>query len=91
MRTRTSPCSKPPAEPLTPVRWFAMKPRLGGFLAAPQPDGRPAAFGVVSVLERNLRETDQAFLGVIGDRDFEGPGVKVESSGPRIPVPPPPD
>jgi serine protease Do len=33
---------------------------------------------VVSVLERNLRETDSAFLGVIGTLDFEGPGVKID-------------
>ena len=64
--------------PLTPVRWSMESPPLGAFLAAPQPNGRPAAFGVVSVLERNLRETDSAFLGVIGTLDFEGPGVKVE-------------
>lgn len=63
--------------PLTPVRWSPEKPALGSFLAAPQPDGRPAAFGVVSVLERNLRETDQAFLGVEGDPDFKGPGVRI--------------
>jgi S1-C subfamily serine protease len=65
-------------ETLTPVKWFAESPGLGAFIAAPQPDGRPAAFGVVSVLERNLRETDQAFLGVIGDPGFEGPGVRVD-------------
>lgn len=64
--------------PLTPARWSMESPPLGAFLAAPQPDGRPAAFGVVSVLERNLRETDSAFLGVIGTLDFEGPGVKIE-------------
>lgn len=63
--------------PLTPVKWTADHPALGGFLAAPQPDGRPAAFGVVSVLERNLRETDQAFLGVEGAMGFAGPGVKI--------------
>lgn len=62
---------------LTPVRWSKVKPALGSFLASPQPDGRPAAFGVVSVLERNLRETDQAFLGVEGDFDFDGPGVRI--------------
>jgi serine protease Do len=62
---------------LTPVQWSKERPKLGGFLAAPQPDGRPAAFGVVSVLERNLRDTDQAFLGVVGAMDFEGPGVKI--------------
>jgi hypothetical protein len=34
---------------LTPVRWAKEIPPLGAFLAAPQPDGRLAAFGVVSV------------------------------------------
>lgn len=62
---------------LVPVRWSDKKPALGSFLATPQPDGRPAGFGVVSVLERDLRETNQAFLGVGGDPDFEGPGVRV--------------
>lgn len=63
--------------PLTPVRWSFETPKLGGFLAAPQPDGRLAAFGVVSVLARNLKETDLAFLGVIGDPDYSGQGVRV--------------
>ena len=63
--------------PLTPVSWSTEVPKLGSFLAAPQPDGKLAAFGVVSVLERNLKTTDLAYLGVIGDRDFRGPGVKI--------------
>lgn len=63
---------------LTPVQWSKETPKLGAFLAAPQPDGRPAAFGVVSVQERNLRDTDQAYLGVIGIMDFPGPGVKIQ-------------
>jgi len=67
---------------LTPVTWVDSTPPLGGFLIAPQPDGRPAAFGVVSVLERNLRDTDQAFLGVIGSPDFDGPGVKIAEVAP---------
>ena len=67
---------------LTPVTWADSTPPLGGFLIAPQPDGRPAAFGVVSVLERNLRDTDQAFLGVIGSPDFDGPGVKIAEVAP---------
>lgn len=62
---------------LQPVKWTDARPALGSFLIAPQPDGRPAAFGVVSVLERNLRETDRAFLGVVGSPDFKGPGVKI--------------
>lgn len=50
---------------------------LGKFLVAPQPDGRPAAFGVVSVRERNLRETDQAHLGIMADERYQGTGVRV--------------
>lgn len=64
-------------KPLTPVSWSLAAPRLGSFLAAPQPDGRPAAYGVVSVLERNLRETDLAYLGVMGDPEYRGQGVKI--------------
>lgn len=67
---------------LTPVKWSPDLPRLGGFLAAPQPDGRPAAFGVVSVPERNLRDTDQAFLGVSGAPGFDGPGVRIDKVEP---------
>lgn len=62
---------------LTPITWSDAKTPLGAFLVAPQPDGKPAAFGVVSVLERNLRETDLAFLGVISDLEYKGQGVKV--------------
>ena len=69
--------------PLTPVKWCEDQTPLGGFLIAPQPDGRPAAFGVVSVLERNLRETDQAFLGVTSSMDFAGPGVMIDKVSPE--------
>jgi serine protease Do len=65
-------------KPLTPVTWSLETPKLGRFLAAPQPDGRLAAFGVVSVLSRNLRDTDLAYLGVIGDSEFAGQGVKIK-------------
>lgn len=65
-------------KPLTPVKWSFETPKLGGFLAAPQPDGRLAAFGVVSVPSRNLRETDLAYLGVIGEPAFTGQGVKIK-------------
>lgn len=68
-----------PGSPLPAVTWSKSQPRLGSFIAATQPDGRPAAFGVVSVLERNLRETDKAFLGVMGDIEYQGPGVRVRS------------
>ena len=64
------------------MKWAERPRRSAGFLIAPQPDGRPAAFGVVSVLERNLRDTDQAFLGVVGSMDFDGPGVKIDEVSP---------
>lgn len=64
--------------PLTPVKWSFETPKLGGFLAAPQPDGRLAAFGVVSVLSRNLRDTDLAYLGVVGEPGFASQGVKIK-------------
>ncbi|MES2440024.1 MAG: PDZ domain-containing protein [Verrucomicrobiota bacterium] len=63
---------------LKPVSWSLESPRLGSFLAAPQPDGRLAAFGVVSVLERNLRDSDMAYLGVYGDPEYKGQGVRIE-------------
>jgi serine protease Do len=68
--------------PLVPVKWSREAPPLGSFLATPQPDGRPAAFGVVSVLERNLRDTDQAYLGVIGDARYSGTGVRIDDVAP---------
>jgi serine protease Do len=63
---------------LIPVKWTFEKPQLGSFMIASQPDGRPAAFGVVSVLERNLRETDQSFLGIAGNPAYPGLGVEVD-------------
>lgn len=63
---------------LKPVDWSTEEPQLGSFLAAPQPDGRLAAFGVVSVLERNLRDTDLAYLGIVAAKGFGGKGVKIE-------------
>lgn len=64
---------------LTPIDWTFEAPKLGSFLAAPQPDGKPAAFGVVSVLERNLRDSDMAYLGVDADPKYEGKGVRVKN------------
>ncbi|NJM36818.1 MAG: PDZ domain-containing protein [Akkermansiaceae bacterium] len=63
--------------PLTPVKWSTEPLNLGSFIAAPQPDGRLASFGVVSVLERNLRDTDLAYLGVVGNPDYDGPGLMI--------------
>jgi serine protease Do len=70
-------------EALKPIAWSNDKPALGAFLVAPQPDGRSAAFGVVSVLERNLRETDLAFLGIVSDLEHKGPGVRVSEVQPN--------
>ena len=70
-------------EALRPIAWSNDKPALGAFLVAPQPDGRSAAFGVVSVLERNLRETDLAFLGIGSDQEHKGPGVRVSEVQPN--------
>jgi S1-C subfamily serine protease len=65
-------------KPLTPVVWSFETPPIGGFIAAPQPDGKLAAFGIVSVAERNLRDTDLAFLGVVGELGFSEQGVKIK-------------
>lgn len=68
--------------PLTPVKWVDAPLELGSFLVASQPDGRPAGYGVVSVLERSLRASDQGFLGVEADLKHTGGGVKVKAVTP---------
>ncbi len=68
---------------LTPVSWATEEPKLGSFLAAPQPDGRLAAFGVVSVLERNLRATDSAYIGIVAAKGYSGDGVKIDKVDPK--------
>jgi len=65
-------------DPLKPIVWVDKQLNLGGFLAATQPAGGLAGFGVVSVLARSLRETDQAFLGVVSAVNYEGKGVKIQ-------------
>jgi S1-C subfamily serine protease len=60
-----------------PAKFFETPLTLGRFLAASRPSGKPGAFGVVGVLERNLRETDQAHLGIIADPEYKGEGVKI--------------
>jgi len=62
---------------LKPATFHPSALTLGKFLTAPQPTGKPAAFGVVSVLERNLRETDQAHLGIMADPEYKGEGVRI--------------
>lgn len=55
------------------------KPEVGRFLVAAGPADQPLRVGVVAVAERSLRESDQAFLGVMLDPDFKGDGVRVLS------------
>lgn len=64
--------------PLVPVNFSTHSPQLGEFLIASQPDGRPAGFGVVSVLERNLKNDNKPYLGVAADLKHSGRGVKVQ-------------
>ncbi len=64
-------------EALTPAKFSKRELELGSFMAAPRPDGQLAGFGVMSVRERSLRDSDKAFLGVVSDLRFEGPGVQV--------------
>lgn len=65
-------------DPLVPVKWSSEPLPLGKFLIATQPDGQMAAYGVVGVLERNLRDGEPGYLGVYGDPEFNGPGVRVK-------------
>ncbi len=62
---------------LVPAKFSESTWNYGQFVSAPQPDGKLGGFGVVSVLERNLRETDRAHLGIMADPDFRGKGVKI--------------
>ena len=67
----------------TPAKFHESELALGKFLAASRPNGKPGAFGVVSVLERNLRETDQAHLGIMADADYRGEGVRIANVQPE--------
>ena len=69
---------------LEPVKFFDADLEYGQFLATPQPSGQPGAFGVVSVLERNLRESDQAHLGILVDPQYQGQGVRIASVQPEF-------
>ena len=52
---------------------------LGSFLMAVGPSGQAHGFGVLSVAERSLRETDKAFLGVrMSMNPVNGGGVLLE-------------
>ena len=67
----------------TPAKFHVSQLALGDFLAASRPNGKPGAFGVVSVLERNLRETDQAHLGIMADPEYRGEGVRIANVQPE--------
>ena len=69
--------------PLVPAKFEKVPLTLGTFLAAPQPSGAIGAFGVVGVLERSLRERDQAHLGILGDPNFAGEGVRISMVQPE--------
>jgi serine protease Do len=71
------------SENLAPAQFHAADLPLGRFLTATRPDGKPGAFGVVAVLERNLRETDRAHLGIMADVSYRGQGVKIANVQPE--------
>jgi S1-C subfamily serine protease len=50
---------------------------LGQFLVAAAPGDTTLGFGVVSVAERSLRESDQAFVGIGAETHQDGTGVIV--------------
>lgn len=50
---------------------------LGQFLVAAAPGDTTLGFGVVSVSERSLRESDQAFVGIGAETHQDGTGVVV--------------
>lgn len=63
---------------LRPVAFDASaKPDLGRFLIAAGPGDVTLGMGVVSVKERTLRESDQAFVGVGVENHSDGTGVKI--------------
>jgi hypothetical protein len=68
---------------LVPAEFSQSEWAYGRFVTAPQPDGQLGGFGVVSVLERNLRETDRAHLGIMADQSYRGKGVRIASVQPE--------
>lgn len=75
---------KADAGAFVPAKFYEAPLPLGHFLAASRPTGKPAAFGVVAVLERNLRETDQAHLGFMADPNYKGQGVRISNVQPEF-------
>lgn len=72
-------------ERFTPVDWSQDEvPALGRFLVAASPDpDQPLRVGVVSVATRTLRDSDQAFIGIILEQTYEGEGVQVGEVSPE--------
>jgi serine protease Do len=77
------PASAASSESITPAKFYPSDLSLGQFLTAAKPNGKPGAFGVVAVLERNLRETDQAHLGIMADQEYRGEGVRISNVQPE--------
>jgi serine protease Do len=71
------------SEDIAPAKFHLSDLPLGRFLVATRPDGKPGAFGVVGVLERNLRETDKAHLGIEADIQYRGEGVRIRNVQPE--------
>lgn len=71
------------SEALVPAKFHQSDLPLGRFLVAARPDGKPGAFGVVAVLERNLRETDKAHIGIEADTKYHGDGVRISNVQPE--------
>jgi len=70
-------------EDLTAAKFHLSDLSLGRFLVATRPDGKLAGFGVVGVLERNLRETDKAHLGIMPDFQYSGAGIRIANVQPE--------
>jgi serine protease Do len=79
----TIPMEAVESEGIAPAKFHASDLSLGRFLVAVRPDGQPGAFGVVGVLERNLRETDKAHLGIMADFQYRGEGVRIANVQPE--------
>ncbi len=63
------------------------EPELGDFLALAGVGGKSLGFGVVSVLERSLKDTDKAFLGVVMNFDnVANDGVILMNISPDTPA-----
>lgn len=71
---------------LKPVEWSAQPLRLGEFLIAAKPTGKSAAFGVVSVLERDLRESGTPYIGVSTQPEYRGRGFFIREVMPGTPA-----